>query len=75
MPLSAVNLPAQGTAAAKEQEAAKGSAVKGPALPNQSEAPKESGEATGSAAPKGLEEIMAPADNGNKASFIGATCT
>ncbi|XP_074608157.1 uncharacterized protein LOC141860874 isoform X6 [Acropora palmata] len=66
----AVSLPAQGTAAAKGQEATKGSAAKGSALPNQSEAQKESGEATGSAAPKGLEEIISPADNGNKASFI-----
>ena len=68
MPFSAVSLPAQGTAAAKGQEATKGSA-----LPNQSEAQKESGEATGSAAPKGPEEIILPADNGNKASFIGTT--
>ncbi|XP_015780780.1 PREDICTED: uncharacterized protein LOC107358703 [Acropora digitifera] len=67
---TAVSLPAQGTAAAKGQEATKGSA-----LPNQSEAQKESGEATGSAAPKGPEEIILPADNGNKASFIGTTCT
>ncbi|XP_068707505.1 uncharacterized protein [Montipora foliosa] len=58
-----VRLPAQGTAAAERQEAAKGSAAKGTALPKQSEAPKESGAATGSAAPKGPEEIIAPADN------------